>query len=76
MVIFKFLREPCSSFVKLYSWETLLKICCNVCSFSTLLLPCVSKVHRVDGGARLPPANQILGLGSLTGVEGLWPGRD
>lgn len=37
------------------------------------LLACVSKVDRIDGGARLPPANQVLGLSSLARIEALGP---
>ena len=39
------------------------------------LLACVAKVHRVDGSAWFPPANQVLRGGSLTGVETLGPWR-
>ena len=38
---------------------------------SLSLLARVSEVHRVDGGAGLPPAYQVLGLGALARVEAL-----
>lgn len=42
-----------------------------------LVLPAVvSEVNRVDGGTWLPPADEVLGGGSLTGVEGLGAGGD
>lgn len=54
-----------------------LKDCCIMSYFMSFihpyLLACVSKVDRVDGGAWLPPANQVLGLSSLAWVEALGP---
>lgn len=41
--------------------------------FPPSLLACVSKVNGIDGGAGFPPANQVLGLSSLAGVEALGP---
>lgn len=38
------------------------------------LLARISKINRIDGGTRLSPANQILGLSSLARVEALRPG--
>lgn len=62
-----------------------LETCVTECSFNPLLLvysftfccllACVSEVDGVDGGAGLPPADQVLGLSPLAWVEALGPGR-
>lgn len=41
---------------------------------SLSLLACISKVDRIDGGARFPPANQVFGLCSLAGIKAFGPG--
>lgn len=43
------------------------------CVVLSSLLARVSKIDRIDGGAGLPPTNQVLGLSSLARVEALGP---
>lgn len=53
-------------------WET--NFIYFVVLFILSLLSCISKVHRINGGTRLPPANEVLGLSTLARVEALGPG--